>query len=141
MRYIEFEKIAETVESLCISAGYELGEDVLTALKEASRKESDPGAVKILNQLIENARIASQERIPLCQDTGLAVVFVEQGSQTALTPPPDRKEATLFDAINAGVEAGFQKGLLRKSVVAYSLFFLCYNSIALILRSCFPLRL
>ncbi len=118
MRYIEFEKIAETVESLCISAGYELGEDVLTALKEASRKESDPGAVKILNQLIENARIASLERIPLCQDTGLAVVFVEQGSQTALIPPADRMEATLFDAINAGVEAGFQKGLLRKSVVS-----------------------
>jgi len=116
--YIEYEKIAETVESLCISAGYELSEDVLTALQEASRKESDPGAVRILNQLIENARIASQERIPLCQDTGLAVVFVEQGSQTALTPPADRKEATLFDAINAGVEAGFQKGLLRKSVVA-----------------------
>jgi len=118
VRYIEFEKIAETVESLCISAGYELGEDVLTALKEASRKESNPGAVKILNQLIENACIASLERIPLCQDTGLAVVFVEQGSQTALIPPADRKEATLFDAINAGVEAGFQKGLLRKSVVA-----------------------
>ncbi len=118
MRYIEFEKIAETVESLCISAGYELGEDVLTALKEASRKESDPGAVKILNQLIENARIAKQERIPLCQDTGLAVVFVDQGSQVALAPPVDREHATLFDAINAGVEAGFQKGLLRKSVVA-----------------------
>ena len=118
MRYIEFEKIAETVESLCISAGYELGEDVLTALKEASRKESNPGAVKILNQLIENACIASLERIPLCQDTGLAVVFVEQGSQTALIPAAGRKEATLFDAINAGVEAGFQKGLLRKSVVA-----------------------
>jgi fumarate hydratase subunit alpha len=118
VRYIEFEKIAETVESLCISAGYELSEDVLTALQKASRRETDSGAVKILNQLIENARIASRERIPLCQDTGLAVVFVEQGSQTALIPPTDRKEATLFDAINAGVEAGFQKGLLRNSVVA-----------------------
>ena len=118
MRYIEFEKIADTVESLCISAGYELGEDVLTALEKAAQKESDPRAVKILNQLIENARIAKEERIPLCQDTGLAVVFIEQGSQAALSPPADRKQATLFDAVNEGVAAGFQKGLLRKSVVA-----------------------
>jgi fumarate hydratase subunit alpha len=118
VRYIEFEKIADTVESLCISAGYELGEDVLTALEKAARKESNPRAVKILNQLIENARIAKEERIPLCQDTGLAVVFIEQGSQIALTPPADREHATLFDAVNEGVVAGFQKGLLRKSVVA-----------------------
>lgn len=118
MRYIEFEKIADTVESLCISAGYELGEDVLTALEKAAQKESNPHAVKILNQLIENARIAKKERIPLCQDTGLAVVFVEQGSQIALTTPADREQATLFDAVNEGVAAGFQKGLLRKSVVA-----------------------
>ena len=118
MRYIEFEKIADTVESLCISAGYELGEDVLTALEKAAQKESDPRAVKILNQLIENARIAKEERIPLCQDTGLAVVFIEQGSQIALTLPADREQATLFDAVNEGVAAGFRKGLLRKSVVA-----------------------
>ena len=118
MRYIEFEKIADTVESLCISAGYELGEDVLTALEIAAQKESTLRAVKILNQLIENARIAKEERIPLCQDTGLAVVFIEQGSQIALTLPADREQATLFDAVNEGVAAGFRKGLLRKSVVA-----------------------
>ena len=79
MRYIEFEKIVETVESLCISAGYELPEDVFAALEGAAQKESNPTAAKILNQLIENARIAKDEKIPLCQDTGLAVVFVEQG--------------------------------------------------------------
>ena len=126
MRYIEFEKIVETVESLCISAGYELPCDVLAALKEAAQKESDPAAAKILNQLIENARIAKDERIPLCQDTGLAVVFVQQGSEVAVKPASGRKQATsnfstvgaLFDAINAGVAAGFQKGYLRKSVVA-----------------------
>jgi fumarate hydratase subunit alpha len=54
----------------------------------------------------------------LCQDTGLAVVFIEQGSQVAISPPENNKEATLFDAVNAGVAAGFEKGLLRKSVVA-----------------------
>jgi len=118
VRYIEFEEIAETVESLCISAGYELPEDVLAALEEAAQKESNPGAVKILERLIENARIASDEKIPLCQDTGLAVVFVEQGSEAAVNSPAGQAQATLFDAINAGVAAGFQKGQLRKSVVA-----------------------
>ncbi len=118
MRYIEFEKIAETVKSLCISAGYELPEDVLTALDGAAQKESNPTAAKILNQLIENARIAKDEKIPLCQDTGLAVVFVEQGSQVAIKYPAGDERVTLLDAINAGVAAGFEKGYLRKSIVA-----------------------
>ena len=118
MRYIEYEKIAETVESLCISASYELPKDVLTALEGAAQKESNPKAAKILNQLIENARIAKDEKIPLCQDTGLAVVFVEQGSQVAVKTSASDDRCTLFDAINAGVAAGFEKGYLRKSVVA-----------------------
>jgi len=116
VRYIEFEKVAATVESLCISAGYELPEDVLAALRKAAQNESNPAAARVLNQLVENARIASEERIPLCQDTGLAVVFVEQGGQVAVKPAGDGRE-TLFDAINAGVAAGFEKGYLRKSVV------------------------
>lgn len=115
MRCIEFEEVAKTVESLCIAAGYELGDDVLSALKEAAQKESNHGAAKILNQLIENAQIATAEKIPLCQDTGLAVVFVEQGCDAAVKSD---KGATLSEAINAGVAAGFQKGYLRKSVVA-----------------------
>jgi len=118
VRYIEFEKIAGMVESLCISAGYELPEDVLAAFEQAAANESNPAATKILNQLIENARIAREEKIPLCQDTGLAVVFAEQGSQVAVAPPAGEKDGTLFDAINAGVAAGFEKGYLRKSVVA-----------------------
>ena len=118
MRYIEFEKIVDAVESLCIAAGYELPDDVLAALSAAAKKESNPAAARILNQLIENARIAKAELIPLCQDTGLAVVFVEQGSDVAVKPPAEDGNATLFDAVNAGVKAGFQKGYLRKSVVA-----------------------
>ena len=118
MRYIEFEKIAETVESLCISAGYELPADVLAALEQAARRESNPAAARILNQLIENARIAKAERIPLCQDTGLAVVFVEQGSEVLVRPGSGDGQTTLFDAVNAGVAAGFTKGHLRRSVVA-----------------------
>jgi len=118
VRHIEFEKIVETVESLCISAGYKLPADVLAALEAAAEKESKPAAAKILNQLIKNARIARDERIPLCQDTGLAVVFAEQGTQVAVKPAGGDGQATLFDAINAGVAAGFEKGYLRKSVVA-----------------------
>lgn len=118
MRYIKFEKIAQIVESLCVSAGYELPDDVLAALKEAQRKETNSGAAKILNQLIENARIAKEDKIPLCQDTGLAVVFVQQGAGVGVKPAAGKAQATLFDAINAGVAAGCEKGFLRKSVVA-----------------------
>jgi len=118
VRYIEFEKIVKTVESLCIAGGYELPSDVLAALEEASQKESNPAAAKILNQLIENARIAKDEKIPLCQDTGLAIVFVEQGAEVAVKPPVSRKQVTLFDAINSGVAAGYKKGFLRNSVIA-----------------------
>ncbi len=119
MRKIPYEQIVSTVEQLCIESCYELGEDVLAALQNAAaKKESNPRAKKILAQLIENARIAKAERIPLCQDTGLAVVFVEQGSGVVVAPPADSPDATLFDAINKGVQAGYEKGLLRKSVVA-----------------------
>jgi fumarate hydratase subunit alpha len=118
VRYVEFEKIAETVESLCVAAAYELPDDVLAALEKAAQHESNPRAVKILNQLIENARIARTEKLPLCQDTGLAVVFVEQGADVVVKPAAGERQATLFDAINAGVRAGYEKGYLRKSVVA-----------------------
>jgi fumarate hydratase subunit alpha len=118
VRYIEFEKIVNTVESLCIEAGYELPSDVLAALEDAAQKESNSAAAKILNQLIENARQAADEKIPLCQDTGLAVVFVEQGVEAAVKLPAGRKQVTLFDAINSGVAAGYENGFLRSSVVA-----------------------
>ncbi|MHC4912522.1 MAG: fumarate hydratase [Planctomycetota bacterium] len=117
MRHIEFEKIAEAVDALCITAAYELPSDVLAALENAAQKESNPRATEILNQLIENAHIAKTESIPLCQDTGLAVVFIEQGSDVAIRPPAGPEPATLFDAINSGVAAGYEKGYLRKSVV------------------------
>ncbi|MHC4397966.1 MAG: fumarate hydratase, partial [Planctomycetota bacterium] len=118
MRYIEFEKIVECVESLCISACYELPDDVLAALENTAETESNPRAAKILKKLIENARIAKAESIPLCQDTGLAIVFVEQGADVAVKAAGDNSQSTLFDAINAGVAAGYEKGYLRKSVVA-----------------------
>ena len=115
MRYIGFGEIVQAIESLCIASCYELPEDVVAALKNAAQKESSPGAVGILKQLIENARLAKKEQIPLCQDTGLAVVFVEQGSETVVKAD---KGKTIIDAINAGVAAGYEKGYLRKSVVS-----------------------
>jgi fumarate hydratase subunit alpha len=118
VRYIDFEKIVETVESLCMEANYELPIDVLAALQSAAQKESNPRAAKILNQLIENAHIAAAEKIPLCQDTGLTVVFVDQGEDVVTKPPNDGGQATLFDAINIGVKAGYEKGFLRKSIIA-----------------------
>jgi fumarate hydratase subunit alpha len=113
-----FETIAGAVETLCIQCAYELPEDVLAALRSAFEKETNDRARRILGQLLENARIASSERIPLCQDTGLAIVFVELGSGVQMTPPADRPQATLMDALNEGVRRGYEKGLLRKSVVA-----------------------
>jgi len=115
VRYIRFEKIAETVERLCIDCCYKLGEDVLAALEGAVKRETNPAAVQILNQLIENAHIAKAEKIPLCQDTGLAVVFVEQGCDVVVKSDAGR---TLPEAVNAGIMAGYEKGYLRKSVVA-----------------------
>ena len=117
VRTIEFEQVGRTVESLCIAACHELPADVLQALERAAGKESNPRAAAVLRQLIENARIAAQDQIPLCQDTGLTVVFVEQGTQVAITPAGPGRQ-TLVEAINEGVRAGYEAGYLRKSIVA-----------------------
>jgi fumarate hydratase subunit alpha len=117
VRSIEFEQVSKTVESLCVAACYELPEDVLTAIRQAAQVESHPGAARILTQLIENAEIAARDRIPLCQDTGLTVVFVEQGAQVEITSSNHSDAVTMVDAVNEGVRAGYEKGYLRKSVV------------------------
>ncbi len=117
MRTIEFEQVSRAVESLCVAACHELPADVLESLERAAERESHPRAGRILSQLVENARLAARDRVPLCQDTGLAVVFVEQGADVAiLAGGPDRQ--TLFDAVHEGVRAGYEAGYLRKSVVA-----------------------
>jgi fumarate hydratase subunit alpha len=115
VKHVEFKRIVETVETLCVKAAYELPADVLSALQKAAKSETNVLAKKILEQLIENARLAKAERIPLCQDTGLAVVFVEQGSEVIIDCPAGK---SAVDAIQEGVAAGYEKGYLRKSVVA-----------------------
>jgi len=119
MRHIDFEAVVGAVRDLCESTCHELGGDVLAALRAARRTESNPRAAGIIDQLLENARIASESKIPLCQDTGLAVLFVEQGDGMRVKCPSGR---TLADALNAGVAAGYEHGYLRKSVVAEPLF-------------------
>ena len=114
MRTIAIEKITQTVKKLVIEACYELEDDVLDALINAQKKESSPRAKKLLGQLIENAQIAKDERIPLCQDTGLAVVFVKKGNKVKFEP----EDSGLYEAINRGIEQGYEQGALRKSVVA-----------------------
>ena len=118
MLTIAFEHVVNAVEQLCIGCGYDLPQDVLAALQDACEKESNPSAKRILAQLVENAQIAEAERIPLCQDTGLTVVFVEQGADLKVEPPKDNPAATLIDAIQSGVVTGYEQGLLRKSIVA-----------------------
>ncbi|MHC4131187.1 MAG: fumarate hydratase [Planctomycetota bacterium] len=116
MRHIEYQQVVDTVERLCIEAAYELTEDVFDALKKAAKDESNSRAANILEQLIKNADIARTEKIPLCQDTGLAVVFVEQGAGVTIKSEDSR--STLFDAINDGVKKGYKNGYLRMTVVA-----------------------
>jgi fumarate hydratase subunit alpha len=117
MRTIAFEQIVNAVERLCIGCGYDLPQDVLAALQDAREKESNPSAKRILGRLVENAQIAETDRIPLCQDTGLTVVFVEHGADVKVEPPQDNPAATLIDAIQTGVASGYDHGLLRKSIV------------------------
>jgi fumarate hydratase subunit alpha len=117
-RSIEYQQIVQAVRQACMDAAFELPRDVLNALSAARAAETNARAQRILDQLLENAALASADCIPICQDTGLVVVFVEQGADLWMEPPADRPAATLNDAINEGVAAGYQEGYLRKSVVA-----------------------
>ena len=111
MREIAAEDITKTVTRLCKEANYFLGEDVLSALKKARKDEESPVAANVLDQIIENADIAAKEEMPLCQDCGLAIVFVELGQDAHI------KGGDLYEAINEGVRKGYSEGYLRKSVV------------------------
>jgi fumarate hydratase subunit alpha len=117
VRYIEFEEISRTVASLAIAACHELPPDVLQALEQAAGRESHPRAAAILRQLLENARVAGRDMIPLCQDTGLTVVFAQLGTDVAIVAPGTSGRETLVDAIQEGVKIGYGTGYLRKSVV------------------------
>ena len=112
MRIIHTEEIIKAVSELCISANCNLNADVSQALRSAQEIEESPVGKAVLSQLIQNSDIAIQKQMPICQDTGMAVVFLDIGQDVHITG------GLLEDAVNAGVREGYEKGYLRKSVVA-----------------------
>ncbi len=111
MREIHVEEIRDNVAQMCVDAAYILSDDVLTAFDRAIETERVPSAKEIIGLLKENARIAKEDRIPICQDTGIAIFFVEIGQDLRI------KNGFIVDAINEGVRKGYREGYLRKSVV------------------------
>ena len=110
MRNIPAERVRDTVEKLCISANCHLTEDVKNCICNCRKEETFPVAQDVLDRIIENFEIADQNNVPVCQDTGMACVFVEIGQDVHV-------EGSLEEAIHEGVRRGYQNGFLRKSVV------------------------
>ena len=113
MKEIEASQITKTISNLCQQVNFELGEDVLAALKQAQKTEPSPLGREVLNQLIDNARIAKEERLPLCQDCGTAVVFLEIGQDVHISG------GNLNAAVEEGVRQGYDEGYLRKAMVSH----------------------
>ena len=111
MKTINVDKVTEAIKEMCISANYFLSSDMETKMKEAREKEESPLGKQILSQLLENLEIAGTDQIPICQDTGMAVVFLEVGQDVHF------EGGSLEDAVNEGVRRGYTEGFLRKSVV------------------------
>jgi fumarate hydratase subunit alpha len=110
MKQISCKVITDQVKKMCMEANFDLGEDVLQAFSTAREKEEAPIGREIMDLLIENARIAKDESIPMCQDTGFAVLFVELGADVHIV------DGLLMDALNEGVRQGYGEGYLRKSI-------------------------
>lgn len=112
MREIPVSEITEAVKKLCISANYNLNSDVYSAIENSKDNEQSPIGKNILSQLLENADLAKENCKPICQDTGMAVIFMEVGQEVHFTG------GNITDAINEGVRQGYIEGYLRKSVVS-----------------------
>lgn len=110
-KQIHVNEIVDAVEKLCIEANYDLGDDMMLKFKECLTTEEAPLGREVFERLIENATIAHEERVPMCQDTGMTVIFVEIGQEVQVTG------GVLKDALNEGVRRGYEKGYLRKSMV------------------------
>lgn len=111
MREINVEEITRTIERLCIESNYYLPQDVKKALEDALDKEESPLAKEILQDILKNQDIARTNDVPICQDTGLAVIFLELGQDVRLVG------GDLNEAIDEGVRRGYKNGYLRKSAV------------------------
>ncbi|MFZ5985925.1 MAG: fumarate hydratase [Bacillota bacterium] len=111
MRTIHIDKIVEAVEKLCIDSNYYLNDDILAGLNKSLEVEESEIGTDILNKIIENASLAKEKKMAICQDTGMTVVFLDIGQDVHITG------GSLTDAVNEGVRRGYEKGYLRKSVV------------------------
>ena len=111
IRTVNTDDIVKTIKEMCIEANHYLSKDMDKALKDATASEKSELGKKILNQLQENLKIAAEEMIPICQDTGMAVIFLEIGQDVHF------EGMAIEDAVNEGVRQGYTEGYLRKSVV------------------------
>lgn len=111
MRELNVEKITQAVKEMCIEANHFLSPDMNEAIKDSMKNEESEIGKKILSQLEENLKIAKEDMIPICQDTGMAVVFLKIGQDVHLVG------GSITDAVNEGVKEGYTEGFLRKSVV------------------------
>ena len=111
IRTINVCTVTETIKEMCMEANYYLSEDMNFVLQKSAQTEKSEIGRKILNQLEENLKIAGKEKIPICQDTGMAVVFIKIGQDVHI------EDGNLEDAINEGIRQGYAEGYLRKSIV------------------------
>jgi fumarate hydratase subunit alpha len=111
MREVQVTDITKAVKKMCMDANYYLGDDVVKRLEECLNLEESPTGKEVIEKILENARIASTDDVPICQDTGFAVFFVELGQEVHLIG------GDLNEAINEGVRQGYEAGYLRKSIV------------------------
>jgi fumarate hydratase subunit alpha len=111
MRQITTDNIIDAVRKISMEACYDLGEDVVAAIENAREREESPVGKGILDQILENAKIARNESSPMCQDTGFAVLFVELGQEVQISG------GDFYSALNEGVRRGYKDGYLRKSIL------------------------
>lgn len=116
MRQVAFADLVEMVRLCCLNAAVNLPEDVLKSLQKAYESETRPLAKELIAQCLENARIAKEENMPICQDTGFAVYFVEMGTNVRI------EGGTIHEALTEGTRQGYRDGFLRKSIVTDPLF-------------------
>jgi fumarate hydratase subunit alpha len=110
MKTVKYSEIVERVSAMCQDANFDLGDDVVAAIKKFKKTEESPAGIEVLDQILKNQEIARDEKIALCQDTGFAVFFVELGDDVRI------EGGLLTDAINEGVRKGYGEGYLRKSI-------------------------
>lgn len=116
IRRIKADEVTNAVKKLFMDCNYFIGKDIMNALEKACENEQSDVGKSVLSQIIENDRIAAKEEIPLCQDTGMSVLFVEYGDKVVI------EDGSFEDAVNEGVRQAYEEGCLRKSVVADPVF-------------------